>query len=196
MLNGFWNHFKKDKNTGSLEGFLQYFQIRAQLSYSGDLYQDFVNQLGGRQFGNGIFSSFRSEELELWRNNISEAFPELGGNFRPFGYDWQGNCFAVAKDTNGNERILFIEIGDGKIYPLSFSFAEFMNVEIPKNAAVIFEKSMYDEWRVYAKTIIPYGNCAGYIVPLFLGGEATPKNMEISDMEVYWSILGQIRTQI
>ena len=196
MFNGFFSKSKSVGNHNNLDGFLRFFQLQDKLTYSGDLYQDFISQLGGRQFRGGLFNSFRMEDLTLWRTYISDAFPEIKGQFYPFGYDWQGTCFAITKDSTGKEKILFIEIGSGEILTLPCSFAEFMNVEIPKKADAIFEYAMYDEWKSYAKADIPYGNCVGFIVPLFLGGEGVPKNMEISDMEVYWSILGQIRTQI
>jgi len=34
--------------------------------------------------------------------------------------------------------------------------------------------------------------CVGYITPLFLGGQDEFENFEISDLEVYWAINGQI----
>ncbi len=34
--------------------------------------------------------------------------------------------------------------------------------------------------------------CVGYRKPLFLGGQDVIDNLEISDMEVYWSLCGQL----
>lgn len=39
---------------------------------------------------------------------------------------------------------------------------------------------------------IEYGRCAGYVIPLFLGGADDITNLEDSDMEVYWNIMTQI----
>jgi hypothetical protein len=33
----------------------------------------------------------------------------------------------------------------------------------------------------------------GYELPLFLGGEASLDNMEVSDREVYWVVMGQLK---
>ncbi|WP_434798222.1 T6SS immunity protein Tdi1 domain-containing protein [Terrisporobacter vanillatitrophus] len=35
----------------------------------------------------------------------------------------------------------------------------------------------------------------GYKVPLFLGGEDDISNLEEIDMEVYWSVTGQLNSQ-
>lgn len=34
--------------------------------------------------------------------------------------------------------------------------------------------------------------CAGYRIPLFLDGEDSLENMEVSDMEVYWDMTDQL----
>lgn len=36
-------------------------------------------------------------------------------------------------------------------------------------------------------------DCVGYRVPLFLGGKDTVENLEVIDLEVYWSVCGQLR---
>jgi Domain of unknown function (DUF1851) len=35
--------------------------------------------------------------------------------------------------------------------------------------------------------------CVGYQVPLFLGGKDSLENLEITDLDVYWSLSGQLR---
>lgn len=42
----------------------------------------------------------------------------------------------------------------------------------------------------FGKAIV-YGRCAGYKIPLFLGGEDKD-----SDMEVYWGVITQIKNRI
>ncbi len=39
---------------------------------------------------------------------------------------------------------------------------------------------------------IPHDKCVGYKVPLFLNGEDNISNLELSDMDVYWNIMGQM----
>ena len=40
---------------------------------------------------------------------------------------------------------------------------------------------------------LAFDQCAGYKVPLFLGGEDSIHNLELSDIEVYWSLMAQLR---
>jgi hypothetical protein len=40
------------------------------------------------------------------------------------------------------------------------------------------------------------GECAGYQVPPFLGGKDTIDNLEVINLEVYWSLCGQLRLGI
>jgi hypothetical protein len=39
---------------------------------------------------------------------------------------------------------------------------------------------------------LDHNKCVGYKVPLFLGGEDEISNLDELDMEVYWSIIGQL----
>ena len=48
----------------------------------------------------------------------------------------------------------------------------------------------------YSNVEIEFGRCAGYKVPLFLGGDDIVENLEDSDMEVYWEVLTQAKRLI
>jgi len=196
MFNGFFSKGKSVSDHNNLDGFLRFFQLQDKLTYSGDLYQDFISQLGGRQFGNGVFSSFSANNAEEWRQLVFEAFPETKGSFKLFGYNWMGNCFGIDTRPGKNEQILLFEIGTGDLLILSPSLSKFLNEEIPQRHTAALASEYFKEWVKHTKSAPSYGNCVGYIVPPFLGGEYAFDNLEISDMEVYWSILGQIRTQI
>ena len=37
--------------------------------------------------------------------------------------------------------------------------------------------------------------CFGYQLPLFLGGEDALANLELSDLDVYWTFMDQLRLQ-
>ena len=40
-----------------------------------------------------------------------------------------------------------------------------------KNGYLIYSAPFFNEWIEYSNEIIEYGRCAGYKIPLFLGGE-------------------------
>ena len=41
-----------------------------------------------------------------------------------------------------------------------------------------------------------FTDCIGLKVPAFLGGEETIANMEVNDMDVYWSFNAQVYNQV
>jgi hypothetical protein len=53
----------------------------------------------------------------------------------------------------------------------------------------------FSEWARANPGLVPVkpGECVGYRVPLFLGGKDTVDNLEMIDLEVYWSMCGQLR---
>jgi Domain of unknown function (DUF1851) len=55
--------------------------------------------------------------------------------------------------------------------------------------------SFFASWARANPELLPLGamQCAGYKVPLFLGGKDSVDNLEIVDLEVYWSLSGQLR---
>ena len=52
--------------------------------------------------------------------------------------------------------------------------------------------SFYEKWRSSGGAAPDYDQCIGYRRPLFLGGEDGIDNMEVSDLDVYWHITGQL----
>ena len=175
-----------------LDAFLNYFGENIKLNPTGSLYEDFINQLGGKSFGNGLFRSFSNENIEKWTTIVTEAYPEAQGQFKLFGFDWLGRCFGVSLRKNESEKIFMFEIGTGEVLGIPCSLENFLNEEIPLYADDCLAASFFDEWMTVNEEAIAYENCVGYIVPLFLGGDDEIDNLEETDMEVYWGITAQI----
>ena len=187
---------RKEWLVDMIKNFLLFFNENAVIEYSGDLYNDFVSQLGGKRFGDGIFNSFSRDNLEQWTEIVCGAFPEFRNLFKIFGYDWLGRCFAIdlRKNTYGN--ILMFEIGTNDVLEIPCVFETFLNEEIPLYTDACLAKSFFDEWMIFFGKAISYGRCASYRIPLFLGGEDNLNNLEDSDMEVYWDIITQIKSRL
>ena len=175
--------------------FLLYFNERDIEKCSDDLYNEFIIQLGGRRFGNGLFNSFSVDNIKKWTEIVNQAYPEFENLYRIFGYDWLGRCFGIDLRENTYGNILMFEIGTNDVLEIPCTFQEFLNVEIPLYSDSCLAEPFFNEWMDYSKESITYGRCAGYKIPLFLGGEDTVANLENSDMEVYWSIITQIKNK-
>lgn len=176
------------------DDFLKYFgEEIVKVDGNGDLVETFIENFGGKSFGDGLFRVFKSTELENWSSNIRAAYPEFQEEFKLFGYDWLGRCFGVWGEDESEETILIFEIGANDILQIPCTFAEFLNTEIPFHTEECLAKKAFQKWKKHSKVELQRERCAGYIVPLFLGGKDKIKNLEDSDMEVYWSILSQIK---
>lgn len=176
--------------------FLNYFNEINKVSYSDDLYNDFILQLGGKRFGKGLFNSVSKENLMKWQQIVTEAYPEFKGKFKLFGYDWLGRCFGIDVRERSIEKILMFEIGTNDVLEIPCSFEEFLNEEIPLYSDACLAEPFFNEWMEYSNIQIKYGRCAGYKVPLFLGGKDSVDNLEDCDMEVYWGVITQVKKRI
>ena len=175
--------------------FLNYFNENSKVAYSDDRYNDFISQLGGKSFAKGLFNSFSVSNLKKWTEIVNEAYPDFKDMFKLFGYDWLGRCFAIDLRENTRGNVLLFEIGTADVLEIPCQFEDFLNEEIPVYSEDCLAKSFFDAWFECYGQNIKYGQCVGYKVPLFLGGEDTLNNLEISDMEVYWSIISQIKNR-
>ena len=66
MFDNFLNFFD-EKNTCIIE--------------NTDVYENFLKCLGGKQFGNGLFTTFEKKDLEKWTLVVNDAYQNLSGNF-------------------------------------------------------------------------------------------------------------------
>lgn len=81
--------------------------------------------------------------------------------------------------------------GDALDIPVSFpDFHDHGLIEFAEDALAL---EYYEDWKVTAPGDLPFNKCAGFKVPLFLGGRDEVDNLEATDMDVYWSLMGQLR---
>ena len=52
-----------------IRDFLLFFNENIVIEYSEDLYNDFIMQLGGKRFGQGLFNSFSKDNVKKWTEN-------------------------------------------------------------------------------------------------------------------------------
>ncbi len=85
------------------------------------------------------------------------------------------------------------EIGTDDILEIPCELEDFLNKEIPLYSDACLAMPFFEKWIDLFGKQIEYGRCAGYKIPLFLGGKDSENNLEDSDMEVYWSVMTQIK---
>ena len=87
--------------------------------------------------------------------------------------------------------ILLFEPGAGEVMQIPVDFKNFHNEELVEYQNEALASEFYSKWLNTKGDTPSHSQCIGYKVPLFLNGSDTVDNLELSDMEVYWSICGQ-----
>ncbi len=151
----------------------------------------FLKKYSGYTFNRGIYRIHDVNDIPKWTGIVENAFPEYKGSIQVFAYDWLGRQFAIKKQTG---TILLFEPGTGEVLNIPADFVEFHDVEIAEYSEDSLASGFFDEWiNSEAGCDIPHNKCVGYKVPLFLNGEDNLDNLELSDMEVYWGVIGNMR---
>ena len=89
-----------------------------------------------------------------------------------------------------------LEPGTGQALEIPATFMDFHNQELVQYQNEALAVEFYKAWQASDGEIPAIEQCLGYKKPLFLNGTDTVENLEIVDMEVYWSIAGQLLSKI
>ena len=169
----------------------------ADLGTSLDLLPDIVkllSEFGGSSFNGGLYRVVRVSDLDTWASRIGDAFPEFGGRVTCFGYDWLGRAFAVdiRRLEGGNPGVIMFEPGTGQALKILANIETFHDDELINFCEAALALEYFQRWQKLTGVTLAYNQCAGYKKPLFLGGVDDTENLEVSDIDVYWHLLGQL----
>ncbi|WP_426297760.1 T6SS immunity protein Tdi1 domain-containing protein [Arthrobacter sp. R-11] len=160
-------------------------------------YAEFAAEFSGASFGNGLYRVHDDRSGPLAFTLIANEFPDFASRVCPVGYDWLGRQFAVdsGRLTAGQPQILLLEPGTGEALEIPVPFTGLHEEELIEYPDAALASDFFDVWSAANAGALPLrrDQCVGYRVPLFLGGGDVVENLEVSDMEVYWSICGQLR---
>lgn len=177
---------------GMFAGFLEYFgEELVEVPDGEDPYDTFLDQFGGRSFGGGVLKVMERSDIPLYKDAIMGiCFKFSGDDFRPFAYNWLGQIFMI-DDREGRGHVMIMRIDTITTAYTDTGFLEYLNDELPENPERSLHVTQYGEWAASHGPVGP-GECVGYKVPFFLGGDDSPDNMEVIDMDVYWTMTGQL----
>lgn len=161
-------------------------------------FKDFFTQFNGMSFNNGLYNIHNYSDIDKWNDIIFEAFPEYKSRLICFGYDWLGRQFAIDLDRmeDGEPLILLLEPGTGETLEIPSNFIDFHEDILINSSDAALADIAFNEWVELGNPPPKRGDCIGYKQPLFLGGVDGSENFENVDMEVYWSISGQLINKI
>jgi hypothetical protein len=164
-------------------------------------YLDLATTCAGCSFENGLYRVHDMTTGPRGLALIAEVFPEFAARACPFGYDWLGRQFALDSirtqervDGAGDQLVLLLEPGTGQVLEVALGFEAF-HEQLADLREPALAAGFFGEWADANPALIPlkHTECVGYRVPLFLGGADTIENLEVIDLDVYWSLCGQLR---
>lgn len=138
---------------------------------------------------NGGYRNVPREDAQKYQQLIRDAFPN-NCNVIPFGYDWLGRIFAV----NAELTVKMYDVATDEIFEI-VNIRDFQN-ELSEYADDLIAAGVYEKWLQSGGSKPSSGSCVGYKVPLFLGGKDEFDNYELSDIDVYWTLTGQLKNTI
>lgn len=156
----------------------------------------------GATFDQGLYRVHDRASSDAITALVKEAFPEVAQKVGPcFGYDWLGRQFGLDLSRQDREKRFMVymhEPGTGAVRPLPATVATFHEQILIDKPEAALAVAFFKEWAAQTKRrYLPLArkDCIGYKIPLFLNGKDEVSNLEVSDLEVYWSICGQLRNQ-
>ena len=161
-------------------------------------FREFVALVAPGAYDGGLYFVHSVEAKGLADRLVADAFPEFAGRIDCFGRDWLGRQFSLdhARHHAREPLVLMFEPGTGEALEVPATFAKFHEIELVDHTEEALAASFFQAWQqVDTAGPLHETECAGYKTPLFLGGADEVSNLERSDLDVYWSITGQLRVQ-
>ncbi|WP_431728997.1 hypothetical protein [Verrucosispora sp. TAA-831] len=158
-------------------------------------YRELARMGSGRSFGSGIMRVHSSEEALRARGLVLHVFPGYV-DIVPIAKDWLGRQFALdfAGVDPQSPRLLLFEPGSAEVFDVECGIEQLFDMEIVDDPVTFLASDLFSEWLDGGYSVPQGWQCVGFKVPLFLGGAGSLENLEVGDEEVYWSIMGQLKS--
>jgi hypothetical protein len=165
-----------------------------------ELLQELWRRFNGCRLGNGLFQLFTPKSAEEWKETLRAIWPEFPFLGLCFGANSLGQIFVAEPEFAGGplSQVCFFDPVEGKVFVISDTMLEFIEQTLSPSEKdnEVFLPLFFHEWLSDGNPAPQYGECLGYIRPLFLGGEDVNDNMEVIDMDVHWTVTGGIIQKI
>lgn len=188
MFDNFESHFIKD---AAAAGFVK---IEPPKAPQGFALRHFFERYGGATFNRGVYRVVTPNAAGLANEFIQTAFPVFAGRAACFASDWLGRIFCL--DSNRREddelAVVMFEPGTGQALDIPANLESFHEDELIHYADAALATNFYQQWLTGGGRVPQVDQCVGYKKPLFLGGVDKAENLEITDLDVYWTISAQL----
>lgn len=156
-----------------------------------------VSAVGGCSFDAGVYRVFAAGEVASRTALAAGAFPDFAGRIQCFGMDWLGRQFATdsARGSKTDPELLLLEPGTGEALEIPVVLSRFHDDELVDYADSALAVDFYRDWLAGGGRAPAMDECVGYRTPLFLGGVDETTNLELCDVDLYWTLCAQILAQ-
>lgn len=153
---------------------------------------------GGCTFERGLYRVLRLTDVPKVKMLVDAGFPFLARRILPFSTDWLGRVFAAdaGRLDRGEPMVLMLEPGTGEALEIPCTIKSFHDRELIENRDAALAATFYDAWLDLGGSIPEATQCIGYRTPLFLAGKDDVSNLEVADLDVYWTLTTQLRVGI
>ncbi|MEV4638119.1 hypothetical protein AB0J80_12290 [Actinoplanes sp. NPDC049548] len=147
---------------------------------------------GGASFNSGLYRIHSSRTFEAASRAIETYLPKMHRTAVPFGFDWLGRNYAIAPG-GGSSPVLIVDLGEGRVFEVPVDLEAFHDVELVDYPNEALAADWFSDWRSSHEGVaLCFSECVGYRTPIFLGGTDDDENLEVSDIDVYWSMTSQL----
>ena len=154
-----------------------------------------VGALAGTTLANGIYRLHTAASATAADQLVRAAYPDFEGRIACFGVDWLGRQFSLdpTRGTGSDPEVLLFDVGAGEALEMPVAFSLFHDQELVEYPDAALAADFFAQWRKVHLESLAFDQCAGYRVPLFHGGADELANLEVIDIDVYWTLTGQLR---
>lgn len=159
-----------------------------------DELRELLTQYGGKSFNKGVYRIIALNDVAYWNDLVLSAFPSFSGRITCFAVDWLGRVFAIDTERLEDMRpgVVMLEPGTADVLEIPCNIESFHESELIQYGEEALAASFFQQWIASGGVPPSFTQCIGYKKLLFLGGSDTVDNLEVSDLDVYWTISSQL----
>lgn len=187
-----------------LQKFLSKYHVTDRLELAGESgwqvpreVEELFHDAAGCTFNNGLYRVHTPRTAAASTALCSRMIDGLAGRIYCFAFDWLGRNLALEFQEGAEPLVIIVEPGAGEHMESEATIREFHEEVVVEDPTALAE-GLFQEWCAAHPGFggLPYDECVGYRVPLFLGGEDELENLEKAPYDVYWEICVQLRTGV
>ncbi|UFN43195.1 T6SS immunity protein Tdi1 domain-containing protein [Nocardioides okcheonensis] len=154
-----------------------------------------LGHVAGATLGRGLYRLHTAHSAAAADRLVADAYPDFEGRIACFGMDWLGRQFSLdpTRGRPDDPEVLLFDVGAGEALEIPTAFSQFHDSELTEYADAALAATFFDQWLEAHPAAIRFDQCVGYNVPLFLGGVDGVENLDVTDLDVYWTLTGQLR---